>query len=204
MSDVEIQIVLPATTETVVERGLRLLTWLLNRRGLAEAGHGILGGYWGYGANYENAVFMFHRYCWCEREDCPWCGGCICPGESYDYVVDGKEVTAPEWDDAFQEAVRGLKTGSPAWYKAADAINARRKTIHTPVCDFCLGKGVFATHGAEPGRGAPHFWHKPSGLKIWWYKYIGRDMEYNREVTGEEWRAILRECVKSLSKEARP
>lgn len=26
-----------------------------------------------YGINYENDVFMMHRYCWCEKEDCPWC-----------------------------------------------------------------------------------------------------------------------------------
>jgi len=26
-----------------------------------------------YGIDYENDVFMMHRYCWCEKEDCPWC-----------------------------------------------------------------------------------------------------------------------------------
>jgi len=26
-----------------------------------------------YGTDYENDVFMMHRYCWCEREDCRWC-----------------------------------------------------------------------------------------------------------------------------------
>lgn len=27
-----------------------------------------------YGADYENDVFMMHRFCWCEKESCPWCG----------------------------------------------------------------------------------------------------------------------------------
>ena len=26
-----------------------------------------------YGTDYENDVFMMHRYCWCEKPDCLWC-----------------------------------------------------------------------------------------------------------------------------------
>lgn len=40
-----------------------------------DSGSGGLGGRYGYGSNYENDVFMLHRYCWCEREDCLWCNG---------------------------------------------------------------------------------------------------------------------------------
>lgn len=28
-----------------------------------------------YGINFENDVFMMHRYCWCEEESCQWCDG---------------------------------------------------------------------------------------------------------------------------------
>lgn len=31
----------------------------------------------------------------------------------------------------------------------------------------------------ECSKDAPNFWHKPSGLKIWWYKYIGRGMDFH-------------------------
>lgn len=31
-------------------------------------------------------------------------------------------------------------------------------------------------HGFVVDWGAPNFWHKPTGMKVWWYKYIGRDM----------------------------
>jgi len=26
-----------------------------------------------YGTTVDNDVFMMHPYCWCEKEDCPWC-----------------------------------------------------------------------------------------------------------------------------------
>ena len=32
-----------------------------------------------YGINYEDDTFMMHKFCWCEREDCPWCNGEILP-----------------------------------------------------------------------------------------------------------------------------
>lgn len=26
-----------------------------------------------YGTNHENAVFMMHRFCWCDQDTCEWC-----------------------------------------------------------------------------------------------------------------------------------
>lgn len=28
-----------------------------------------------YGTDFENDVFMMHRYCWCEEDQCGWCNG---------------------------------------------------------------------------------------------------------------------------------
>jgi hypothetical protein len=28
-----------------------------------------------YGTDFENETFMMHRFCWCDKDDCPWCGG---------------------------------------------------------------------------------------------------------------------------------
>lgn len=68
-----LQIVLPERSEDAVSDGLRELTAAIYRASPAmDQGYG-LGGENGYGANYENDVFMMHRFCWCEREDCPWC-----------------------------------------------------------------------------------------------------------------------------------
>lgn len=45
-------------------RALQLVT--------GEGPHGLLGGEYGYGCEYENDVFMMHPFCWCESPDCPW------------------------------------------------------------------------------------------------------------------------------------
>jgi hypothetical protein len=44
-------------------------------------------------------------------------------------------------------------------------------------CDHCTNAQRYAEAGGEPGRGAPNFWHKPSGFKVWWYRHIGRSMQ---------------------------
>lgn len=43
-----------------------------------------------------------------------------------------------------------------------------------------------------------HFWHKPSGLKISWYKYPLRSPMSNMEITHEQFLTILRDCFNSL------
>lgn len=78
-----------------------------------------------YGANFENDVFKIHRYCWCEDEECPYCG-----------------------------------------------------------------------------EDEPYFIHKASGLKIWWYKYIGRSFNvmYPKEsISNIELLDIFMDCVKSIN-----
>lgn len=58
-------------------------------------------------------------------------------------------------------------------------------------CPYCFG-------------GEQNFLHKLSGLKIWWYKWIGRDMEYyyrEKKCAPSEsvWKIIFDECLKSVS-----
>ena len=43
-----------------------------------------------------------------------------------------------------------------------------------------------------------HFWHKPSGLKIYWYKYPLRSPMSNMEITHEQFLSVLRDCFNSL------
>lgn len=43
-----------------------------------------------------------------------------------------------------------------------------------------------------------HFYHKPSGLKIQWYKYPFRSSVSNMEISYEQFREILIDCKNSL------
>ena len=43
-----------------------------------------------------------------------------------------------------------------------------------------------------------HFWHKPSGLKVQWYKYPLRSPYANMEITNEEFYAVLQDSMNSV------
>lgn len=50
----------------------------------------------------------------------------------------------------------------------------------------------------EPNAPAPNFEHKPTGFKLWWYKYAFRSTTMNGEVTKEELLEIFQDCINSL------
>ena len=105
-------IVLPETSDDVVSDLLVHLTECICKNTGQETGYG-LGGRFGYGENYENAVFMMHRFCWCDREDCPWCAGCTC-GDDFETnpcaYCKGEVTPAPNF--------RHKRTGAEVrWYK---------------------------------------------------------------------------------------
>ena len=43
-----------------------------------------------------------------------------------------------------------------------------------------------------------HFWHKPSGLKVQWYKYPLRGFETNMDIADDQFLDILRDCTNSM------
>ena len=43
-----------------------------------------------------------------------------------------------------------------------------------------------------------HFWHKPSGFKLQWYKYPLRSPFVNKNITHEQFYAILNDCMNSV------
>jgi len=158
-----------------------------------------------YGTSFENNVFMIHPYCSCEGDDCPWCGSCTCPPQCWTYFIDGEEVSSEQYHSFRYDSIGPLpsrlyKHGTPEyetyekeWNAGIKERNRRARVEHHPTCDLCLNKGIFAL--GEEGRGAPNFWHKPSGLKVWWYKYIGRDMEHVGEANLLD---VLAQCLASL------
>jgi hypothetical protein len=46
---------------------------------------------------------------------------------------------------------------------------------------------------------SPNFWYKPTDLKLHWYKWIGRDMEFSRKIPQKEWKQLLDHCYVSLA-----
>ena len=44
---------------------------------------------------------------------------------------------------------------------------------------------------------APNFYHKETGLKVWWYKYIGRSMETEGEC--ENIFTLIANCLDSIA-----
>jgi len=47
---------------------------------------------------------------------------------------------------------------------------------------------------------SPNFEYKPTGFKVWWYKYIGRETEASERYSKESIEHILDRCVKSVKK----
>ena len=43
-----------------------------------------------------------------------------------------------------------------------------------------------------------HFYHKPSGLKVGWYKHPLRAALCNMEISHDEWRSVLYDCRNSV------
>ena len=48
----------------------------------------------------------------------------------------------------------------------------------------------------------PNFYHKPSGFKLWWYKYPMRSAKCNMKITHEQFLEILYDCRNSLKRYA--
>ena len=135
-----IKIIIPPTATTSIDLDLVKLTEYLTKKifkGKRQGGG--LAGEFGYGVDYENDVFMMHQFCWCEKDDCKWCGGEVIPS-----------------------LIREIGNIQ------------------------------------ESKRRAPNFWHKKADYKIWWYKWIGRDMEFNKKISAKKWKEIYKDCIKSI------
>lgn len=208
----ELTVVTPPTASTAIDHDLVALTEYLASVTGEEYLGGLLGGRFGYGTEYENDTFLMHPFCWCERDDCPWCGGCqseeiFHPGHSGDCYQTRLRVirpavgafSSPAYQRARTELCRemGLDPdfGSEVHCTCDGSAEATRR-YKACQCDWHLGNGPFRFGKAT---GGPNFWHKPSGLRINWYKWIGRSMEFSFQPTNSQWRAIYAECIASIS-----
>jgi hypothetical protein len=176
---------------------------------------GFLGGRFGYGAEWDSAVFeMFPD----GDYDCD----CGFDEKDWQWSKDNKHT-----EDCYQSEYRRLAIAAGAdeeggyigrpkhrswehWRKTEDGIYRDLCNKH----GFDFKAGGYAGHctcyhdkayaeWCKDNKHAPrcvvvrpNFRHKPSGLTVRWYKYIGRDMEV--EGSGDV-AAILAECIADVA-----
>lgn len=163
-----------------------------------------------YGTTFENDEFMMHSYCWCEREECRWCSddACGCEHREPWYEWDGERITWDEIQSKLPPHPFPWTTGAhgtPEYDAAAAVFDAAMRYRDEHIVQWwparvhtCEPRGMMTDralgHDWLPQQSAPNFWHKPSGFKVWWYKYIGRDMETHGEPPAD----LLERCLRSL------
>lgn len=164
-----------------------------------------------YGTNFENDVFVMHPYCWCEEPTCLWCAGCQCPAAGCEYYLDGNLLSAHGWDEANQQIIgelfglhgRMTKPQRVEWEKRIAERDRRLLTVHLKRKHSCSPQGLMTDRESgldwQPRQSAPNFWYKPSGFKVWWYKYIGRDMETFGEPSSDILELVSQEDVRKMA-----
>lgn len=188
-----VTIVLPAVSRDRISADLRELTALINEVAPDRVARGLLGGDNGYGAEFENDVFVMHPYYW---------GDCEC----------GHAEKAWEWENSHSHAAECYQSlidwDAPREVKDAQVTRVCLEMGLDPVygsyvhctCTYQAEWGAWLAdnqHDSECGVVQPNFRHKDTGFEVRWYKYIGRGMEHD-EISRGEWRRIFRECEDSL------
>lgn len=157
--------------EHTVANDLRTITRLATLQGHPTADSG-LGGAYGYGTELDTPTFSMHPYCWCEEPTCPWCRTCACPYEGTHryHLADGTQVTGE------------------AFYDTPIDQRGTVEPVPENQCDNCR----------NPQPTAPNFHHKPTGVQVRWYKYIGRGMEIDCP-DQETWDQVFLDTLKHLT-----
>ena len=169
---------------------------------------------------YENDTFKLKSYDWdsectCGLEDLidKWWEGKEHKDDCYQKLVD-KELIEKGW------------TVSTIWldkpknmsYEKADKIerNIRKKYCKMFNLPFPNGCAIHCTCGLDESYKKwvknkehksdcrliqPNFLYKPTGFQIMWYKYALRDSYMNQNINLDEFKVILKDCVRSYYKD---
>lgn len=162
-----------------------------------------------YGIEFSNQVFETFPYYWGEcdcgfdTKDREWYEANQHSENCYQSVLRQRYITAGSVPD---------DTGWVSPPSGADKIReALCKEMSLPYPDgsaihcTCRYQADYAkwrkdnNHSTKCLTVKPNFLHKASGYEVRWYKYIGRGMSANREITRDQWREIFRACQDSLT-----
>lgn len=192
-----------------ISRGLYTLSEIVTRAFKPEAMRGFFGGEFGYAIDYDNSVFWL-------RPDYQDIIECDC----------GRDARAEEWHadhdhgaECYQTEYAEIKPDKPTWRRQRAWARSLCRKYGIP-WNNGYGSAVHCTCAYETECAAwykehpheatcptwlynlPNFRHHASGFEVRWYKWIGRDTEISRDITGAEWAAILDACVASLPADA--
>lgn len=233
--NVLVEMIGPGADTDLLSIGLRALTFALQQREQdKDHAGGFFGGSFGYGVEFENAVFYMKPYytdeaCSCGRseEAEAWHAAHAHSQDCYDTELHDGRLRSSDLDAAHEAALtrRGLSKSKEeyraaqrdvtATYEAQNALSDRvRRELcekhgiewndgRASMCHCTCGHDAECDqwfdshpHAERCSVEMPNFWHKPSGVRVRWYKYIGRD----NEVSGEcrDGLALFEECLRSI------
>lgn len=133
-------------------------------------------------------------------------------------IVPAGAMGASEWDDSLDTFLRMIaeeatkdKDGEWAEKYGTDFENGtfmmhRFCWCEEETCGWCgsvgampqLMRDMLGVKFSESDR-LPNFWYKPLDFKVWWYKYIGRGVETNMNLTKEQLLDMTQKCVASVA-----
>ena len=152
----------------------------------------------GYASHYENDVFAL-------RPDCDY--DCSCgfeeQEEAWEEANPHKDFCWIKTYECLPESAYGC--ADEDLLKAAKKVGWKFNTTDgiAVYCD-CGSDSLYRQwcenhyHSEKCLLVLPNFEYKPTHLKICWYKYIGRGMLMNAELSSKEWAVIMVDCIKSL------
>lgn len=187
------------------------MMWAITKK-INETGHdisgGLLGGEYGYGAHYKNDVFEMRPFYW---------GDCTC---DYEPTVAKWEEENKHDDDCYQTIFHKMHyKDDPSYeYKDGHGWNDKCGCVEIVCAIFKIdpkapGSYVHCTcmydikstnflstiyHADHCEVDKPNFKHYDSGIEIEWYKYIGRNMDYDNDVDGNTFIDMFKECMESI------
>ncbi len=160
-----------------------------------------------YGICWNDDRFWMTFDCQCSDETCWFCGfDCGCEKGKCRYFIDGVEVDGEtSWQrnyeflgklphELYEHDTPEYEAYSHQWKARVKERDRRWVTLHPAITHTCVWQNILENRveGADwrPRQQPPNFCLKKTGLKVWWYKFIGRDMEFNRAPTLDDVKAI--------------